>query len=216
MTKKTSVSKRPFPPDPKARKMSKHLSFIESDDEDEEINVDLHREHFQVEASQSLQTSPVHQAPIRASMSADALTQMVTVESHSSKTVAKHQSATKVTKTEAKTMDRRHLNKPTKPVIKVTNTDARSTDIRPSNKAATLPAKVRKTSSGGGLKDGEPYVPKFLQNWSIQWEKIRRFLDATSENMDKPLHNTLPPQDAPWMKETSAVEQLRVFLATQS
>ena len=219
MIRKTSVPKRPPPLDPKARKLSRHLSFIESDDEEDDVNADSHREHVQavydLEASQSLRTSPVHQPPIHTSMSADALTQLVvTEEKHTSKTATKPQSATKVTKGETMTMDRRNYSKKVSmPSITVTNTDTENTiDNQYSNKAATLPGRGRKRAAMGS---GKTSVPKFLLNRSYYWDRIRRFLDAASESMDKPLHGTLPPQDAPWMKETSAVEQLRVFLETQ-
>lgn len=215
MTRKTSVPKRPPPFDPKARKLSRHMSFTESDDEEDEVNPDSHREHIQavydLEASQSLQASPVHQPSIHTSMSADALTQLVvTEERHSSKTVTKPQSTTKVTKGETMTIDRRNYSKRAESVIIVTNAETKNiTDSHYSNKAATLPPRGRKTAATGS---GEP---KFLQNRRFYWDRIRKMLDAASESMDKPLHDTLPPQDTPWMKETSAVEQLRIFLETQ-
>ena len=219
MSRKTSVPKSSPPLDPKARKLSRHLSFIESDDEEDEVNADTHRVHVQgvhdFEASQSLRTSPVHQPPIHTSMSADALTQLVvTKEKPSSKTATKPQSAMKVTKGETMTMDRRNFSKKVSmPSITVTNTDTKDTmDNQYSNKAATLPGRGRKKAAASS---GDTYVPKFLLNRTFYWDRVRRFLDAVSESMDKPLHDTLPPQDAPWMRETSAVEQLRVFLETQ-
>lgn len=228
MVRKDSVPKRPPPIDPKDRKLSKYLSFIESDDDEEdEVNPDSHRQHVQavynLEATQSLQTSPAHvqHPPIHTSMSADALTQLVAIEekhikpSSKSATTTKPQSVTKATTTkeEAMTMDRRsHSKKVSMPSIMVTNTETKSTtesQYMYSNKAATLPGRGRKMGRGETT-----YVPKFLLN-RFHWDRIRKILDASSESMDKSLHDTLPPQDTPWMKETSAVEQLRVFLETQ-
>ena len=216
MARKTSIPKYSPPLDPKSRKLSRHMSFNESDDEEDEVNPDSHREHIQsvcdLEASQSLRTSPVHQPPIPTSMSADALSQLVvTAERRSLKTPTKSESTKKVIKRETMTMDRRNYSKrASQPDIKVTNTDTKSmTDSHYSNKAATLPGRGRKTAATG------PYVPKFLLNRRFYWDRIQIFLERATESMDKPLHDTLPPQDTPWMKETSAVEQLRVFLETQ-
>ena len=230
MTRKKSVPKRPPPLDPKARRLTRHLSFIESDDDedDDAVNPDSHREHVQavydLDASQSLRTSPVHVArqppPIHTSMSADALTQLVVAEEKKpSKPPTKPQSVPKATTGETMTMDRRNYSKKVSmPSITVTNTesDAKDTvtaDNRYSKKAATLPGRGRKMAATTG--SGEQYVPKFLENRRFYWDRIRTILDAASESMDKPLHDTLPAQDTPWTKETAAVEQLRAFLQTQ-
>ena len=226
IVRKNSAPKRPPPVDPKARRLTKHLSFIESDDEkDDEVNPDSHRQHVQavydLEATQSLQTTPAHvqHPPIHTSMSADALTQLVVkeekqrTEPSSKPATAKPQSVTKVmtTKGEAMTMDRRsHSKKVSVPSITVTNTDTKgTTESQYSNKAATLPGRGRKMG-----RAETTYVPRFLLN-RFYWDRIRKILDASSESMDKPLHDTLPPQETPWTRETSAVEQLRVFLDTQ-
>lgn len=242
MIRKSSLPKHPPPPsvDPKAHKLSRHLSFIESDDdEDDAVDADTHREHVQavydLEASQSLRTltTTTHPPPIHTSMSADALTQMVAIEEKNTKppsnskpptsttATAKPQSVkkvTKVTKGETMTMDRRTHNHPRKvsmPAITVTNTDSKDKmDNRHSYKSATLPGRGRKRAARWSTGSGESSVPKFLVN-GFHWDRVRLFLDASWESMDKSLHSTLPPQDAPWTKETSAVEQLRVFLETQ-
>ena len=60
---------------------------------------------------------------------------------------------------------------------------------------------------------GQPFVPTLLRNRKFQWDKIRQILDRAEESADKDLHDQLPPQETPWMNESSPVEQLRMFLS---
>ena len=226
--KKSSPPKRPPPFHPKAHKLSRHLSFIESDDDedDDKVDVDSHRKQVQhvydLEESQSLQISPVRQPPqIHASMSvANALTQMVTTDREaqdcSSKPTTKLPSVPKGIKEEPMTLDRRTFSDVAiKPITKVTDTRTKNTTGNSqSYKSATLPAKGRKATTSI-RKGGERQALKSLLNGSYYWDRIRIFLDRAHESVDKPLHDTLPRQEAPWTRETSAVEQLRKFLDTQ-
>ena len=58
----------------------------------------------------------------------------------------------------------------------------------------------------------EHSVPTLLRDRRFQWESIRKFLDTAEDSVDKDLHDELPPQETPWMNESSPIEQLRMFL----
>lgn len=58
----------------------------------------------------------------------------------------------------------------------------------------------------------EHSVPTPLRGRRFQWENIRKILDTAKDSVDKDLHDKLPPQETPWLNESSPVEQLRMFL----
>ena len=58
----------------------------------------------------------------------------------------------------------------------------------------------------------EHSVPTLLRGRRFQWENIRKFLDTAKDSVDKDLHDELPPQETPWLNESSPIEQLRMFL----
>lgn len=164
------------------------------------MTVDRHRENYQVlyeeDEPQAPPTSASSRTGYRLSMSAEPLSEVgVSVDAKVGGSNNRRQSATLPPP------------RPPPPII-VTKADV-------INEKEVGGAKA--TPEVGGAKGVAPFVPPFLRSGQLQWDKVRKFLDfeaATAvERSEDMSYDELPPQETPWLKETSLIEQLRTFLS---
>ena len=171
-----------------SKRLSKRLSFNEAAYDLQDLTVDAHRERYQT-FSKSFDHQSAPQPPPRSSKRPSSVCVRT---SFSAEPIAEVEVSLDPTNLSAKY-----------------HTIARSTSPPP----RPPPPTVKEVGGEGGGVSRVPYVPTLLRNRTLQWDRVRKFLDYAGESMDKELHDTLPRQETPWTEETSAIEQLRVFLS---